>query len=181
MAFDVTDPYHKRLRDFEVFDRIELQVIPRYKTSGLSGDEWRQSVRVSFYFKGLLIDQKSYHTIEDAAAYLPSLIRNPEGLSREYLAHEDGRCDQPSCAQKAVGRFELKRETAHDGNYLEPTGIRHFRRFCLLHVERGDASREDADANYIPLDKVGPSDSQNNEESPAVFGGVIDLTANEQT
>ena len=43
--------FQKRLPEFEVFDKITMEIIPRYKTSGLSGDKWRQHVEVSFYFK----------------------------------------------------------------------------------------------------------------------------------
>lgn len=32
--------------DWELFDRMEFQVVPRYKTSGLSGNEWRYHVSV---------------------------------------------------------------------------------------------------------------------------------------
>lgn len=35
--------HYKRHPDFETYDRITIDTVERYKTSGLSGDEWRFS------------------------------------------------------------------------------------------------------------------------------------------
>ncbi len=57
MEIDGKTVFHKRLRDFESFDEIRLKVVPRYKTSGLSGDEWRTGVLIEFMFKGQVIEE----------------------------------------------------------------------------------------------------------------------------
>ena len=168
--------YHKRHRDFEYYDRIEFGIVPRFKTSGLSGDEWRHTIVVRFYFKGVEVRLETYGDMKAAAAHLPGIFYSYEPIPEAVIAREKDCCDQPGCEQKWVGRFELKRQTAPTGEWLDASesSLRYYRQFCLKHIERGDCSREDADRNYIPLDKAGPADSQNAEESPAVFGGFID-------
>lgn len=172
-------PYRKRDRDWTPYDEITFVVVPRFKTSGLSGDEWRTSVQVTWKFKGVVTFQKSYSDMQTAhLMYTGDYLHAHWAVPLAVIEVEKWACDEPGCSQKAAGRFQLKRETAPDGSWLDPKELygMHFRQFCMTHVERGDCSREDADDNYIPLDKVGPADSQNNEESPSAFGGVIDLT-----
>ena len=174
--------WHKRLHYFEAFDTISLVVVPRFKTSGLSGDEWRQSVVAVYYFKGKLVHQASYRDMQNALMYLPhDWLEAQMPIPKEVLILEETTCDQPSCPNKAVGRLKLKRETDSHGNWLVSEGeADQYRKFCLVHIERGDCSREDADENYIPLDRVSALDSQNAFESPATFGGVIDLTGEDR-
>ena len=168
--------YHKRCHNYEVYDKLSLEVVPRYKTSELSGDEWRISVHAKWFFKGVLIKETTYHDMQAALMMLPGEWLNEVPIPGGILAKERQSCDQPGCSQKAVGRLQLKRETDAQGNWLEPTSLMPYRQFCLTHIERGDCSREDCDDNYIPLDKVAAPDSQNVEEHPSIFGGVLDLT-----
>gem|GEM_PF-6705725 len=37
--------------DAQAFDEIRIVTVPRYKTSGLSGDEWRISAMIQFFAK----------------------------------------------------------------------------------------------------------------------------------
>lgn len=166
--------YHKRLRDFESFDSIELAVVPRYKTSGLSGDEWRQHVAVRFYFKGELVHEAGFNSMRGAILMLGhTWVTAQEPIPERVIELERHTCDQPSCPNTAEGRFLLKRETAEDGQYLNETHLARYRKFCKRHLKRGDCSREDADDNYTPLDAAGPDQSINLEESPAAFGGIV--------
>ncbi|KKL50531.1 hypothetical protein LCGC14_2304540, partial [marine sediment metagenome] len=41
-----------RITDDEGVDQIVIDTVPRYKMSGLSGDEWRVSGRVRFFRNG---------------------------------------------------------------------------------------------------------------------------------
>ena len=171
--------YIKRLNEFEVYDHLSFTIVPRYKTSGLSGDEWRTSVKVEYYFKGTLIKTETFSNMEAALVLAHTdIFHSGRPIDTQVLEIEERKCDQPGCSQDYVGRMRLKKETSRQGDYLDlsDTSITHFRKFCLVHIERGDCSREDADDNYISLDKVSAPDSQNNEESPAIFGGVIDLS-----
>lgn len=163
--------WHRRLPEFESFDRIELQVVPRYKTSGMSGDEWRQHVSVKFYFKGEVVHETGWNGMRNALALLPGeWIRAQEPIPNRVIALEhEGKCDQPSCAEQAVGRFKLKRLTADNGDYLDMSEqhLSYYRQFCRKHLRRGDCGREDADDNYEPMDGIGPDSSSNVIESPS--------------
>lgn len=172
--------WHKRHPDSGWYDRIEFDVVPRYKTSGLSGDEWRVSVRARWYFKGLLVGEEWFgRDIERAVSYLPHVlaVASDSGASNEWLKHEEKKCDQPGCSADAVGRFKLKRETSQSGDWLDTSesSFEHYRQFCRQHIRRGDCGREDSDSNYEPMDGVGPDSSSNVIESPAVFGGVVNI------
>ena len=41
--------------DDEWYDEIRVTTVPRFKTSGLSGDEWRRSAKVTFLRKGIVL------------------------------------------------------------------------------------------------------------------------------
>lgn len=163
--------WHRRLPKFEAFDKITLEVVPRYKTSGMSGDEWRTSVAVRFFFKGHEIHEEWVRDMEAAILMLgSSWIKAQEPIPSEVIKIEERKCDQPGCSADAAGRLKVKRLTADDGSWLdseERSGLVPYRRFCTRHIQRGDCSREDSDDNYEPMDGLGFEDSTNIEESPA--------------
>jgi hypothetical protein len=168
--------WHKRDDDFEAFDKITLEVVPRYKTSGLSGDEWRTSVVATFWFKGEKIHEHSWTSMRYAIMLLAhEWVTQQEPIPERVIELEEPKCDQPGCAVDAVARFVIKRETSDSGEWLDTSqsSARYFRKFCKRHVQRGDCSREDCDENYEPLDAVTSADSSNAEESPSVLGGVL--------
>lgn len=169
--------YHKRLNDFERFDKITLEVVPRYKTSGLSGDEWRQHVEIKFWFKGVQVANDGYSDMESAIMFLGSrLIQHREGQAvdeKQAQARIALLCDQPSCANVATTKYRLKRETASDGHYLADEEMKYheaYRQFCSVHAKRGDCSREDSDDNYEVIEGHGPIGSTNVQESPSRLG-----------
>jgi hypothetical protein len=173
-------PYHKRLPDFESFDKITLEVVPRYKTSGLSGDEWRQHVEVKFHFKGEIVHSTGWSNMRAALMLLGGeWVRAQEPIPERVIEIEEQTCDQPSCERPPIGRLLIGKETSEHGDWLlkDQDSMRHYRKFCANHIRRGDCSREDADANYTPLDGKTADASTNVEESPSVLGGVIDLEA----
>jgi hypothetical protein len=170
--------WHKRDPDFESFDKITLEVVPRYKTSGLSGDEWRTSVHATFWFKGEKVHERSWTSMQYAIMLLAhEWVTQQEPIPERVIKLEESKCDQPGCANDAVARFRIKRETSEHGEWLDrsDSSMRYFRKFCKKHVERGDCSREDCDENYEPLDAVTSAASTNVEESPSVLGPVIVL------
>ncbi len=170
--------WHRRTRDWVAFDKITLEVVPRYKTSGMSGDEWRTGVALKFWFKGQLIEEEFRTSMEAAIRHL-AVIHDEKTcpISDKIIAVEKTKCDQASCSADAVARFKLKRLTADDGEFLDMAEqySDHYRQFCKQHLRRGDCSREDADDNYEPLDGMGPDQSSNVIESPASFGGFVVL------
>ena len=171
---------HKRLTDFEMVDEIRIRIVPRYKTSGMSGDEWRQHTRIEFMFKGEVIREAGLSRMEGAIMALGReyLACSDDGMTDAMMALDDKKCDQPSCQNDAIGRFEIKHEFGRQGeDIVQSNYYRHYRKFCSVHLRRGDCSREDCDDNYIPLGAVGPNDSTNTQESPSAFGGVVHLDA----
>lgn len=148
--------FHKRLPDFEAFDRIELSVVPRWKTSGLSGDEWRQSVSVRFLFKGEQVHETWFGDMQAAILFLGSeWVKQQEPIPGRVIEIEnEGACDQPSCTDRATVRLRIKRQTSPRGELIDPaeTRLRYFRQFCDRHRRRGDCSREDCDDNYEAIE-----------------------------
>jgi len=145
-------PWHKRHSEWETFDKITLEVTPRWKTSGLSGDEWRFSVAVHFWFKGQVVHTTSFHRMETAIMMLGAeWIKAGEPIPDTILDLEKDRCDNPGCAEYAVYRYTLKEEFSRSGEKLDATESysKKYRQFCGKHQARGDCGREDADVNYI--------------------------------
>jgi hypothetical protein len=173
---DGKELFHKRLSDWEAFDRITFDVVPRFKTSGLSGDEWRQHVQVRFWHKGEVVFETGYRDMRCALALAQSdFLRQQEPIPERVIELEQESCDQPSCPAPPVGRFALKKQTSDRGDYLDMTDqyFGAYRQFCKKHLRRGDCSREDADDNYEPIDAATAEDSTNLEESPSVLASPI--------
>jgi hypothetical protein len=176
----VSSLYHKRLPDWEPFDEISMRIIPRYKTSGLSGDEWRQHVEIEFKHKGEVVFVTGARDMEAASMMLGHHLQTQTcPIPERVIAIDRDKCDQPSCTENAVGRYLIKQEFARDGMKLDSSDIygAKYRQFCKKHARRGDCGREDSDRNYDPLDTLKPDASTNTEESPSVFGGVVELAA----
>lgn len=145
--------WHKRHDDFEPFDKITMEIVPRWKESELSGDEWRQHVQVTFWFKGHEVGSHGCRNMQAASMLLGSwLLDGGSPLSDKVLALEDDLCDQPSCTEPPVNRHILKSLFSVRGEKLDKddNGSRpYFRKFCARHSTRGDCGREDSDGNYI--------------------------------
>jgi hypothetical protein len=144
--------WHKRLTDFEPFDKITFEIVPRYKESGLSGDEWRQHVEVTFWFKGHEVHSFGCRNMESASMMLGHhLINAACPIPDKVIDVEKDMCDQPSCVQPPVYRYILKEEFSRSGEKLDSKNGcgRHYRQFCERHRKRGDCGREDSDQNYI--------------------------------
>lgn len=171
------DLYHRRLHDWEPYDAIIISIKPRYKTSELSGDEWRTTTIIDFCFKHEVFRSETASSIEAAVMMLGGLLIGGGGLLKEYLELERKCCDQKGCSNPAIGRLELKRLTAADGSWLDSTDntMRYYRQFCAEHIQRGDCDREDSDDNYIPIDDKTVEDSTNTKTSPSQFGGIIEI------
>jgi hypothetical protein len=169
--------WHKRLSDFESFDKITFEVIPRYKTSGMSGDEWRQHVEVKFWFKGEEVHSSGYRDMQAALTMVGAeWIKAQEPIPERVIEIERaGACDQPSCPNASEGRLRLKEEFER-GHKLHPDESKYhvaYRQFCKRHIRRGDCSREDSDDNYEPMDAASAADSTNVESSPSVMAVPI--------
>lgn len=149
--------FYSRHDDDEFYDRIEIAVIPRYKMSGLSGDEWRVSAWIRVYRKGTLIAERGWSKLEYAVAALPGwlLTLSDAGLGGDVFDHkaDNMKCHQPGCPEQGTIEYRLKGQycqvAPHDGPHKPIFDYR--RRFCQRHAERGDCGFEDSDANYEQL------------------------------
>jgi hypothetical protein len=162
--------------DAQAFDEIRIVTIPRYKTSGLSGDEWRISARIQFYRKGKLVrDIDHFNNIETACGFMYSAYHAAIGNGDAYFAGEDNICDQEGCHEQATVTYKLKKEfcrAGHETNPYEHDTRPLVRKFCIRHSKRGDCALEDADRNYEILEGQ-TAEPQPNDVKPSIFGGTI--------
>jgi hypothetical protein len=144
--------WFKALPDDEGIDRIVIEKVPRFKESGISGDEWRTSAKVSCYRKGALVFEVTRGDLRAAVACLPrDLLEMPDHSSVALWGYDGSVCMQPGCSDPAVVKKTIRQEFSANGEGPLPIsgGDRHARAFCAKHATRGDASREDSDSNYI--------------------------------
>lgn len=178
----MTRHFLERLSDDEFVDEIRITTVPRFKTSGLSGDEWRTSVQAVALRKGREVGAYSWNRLEWA---LPRLAK---WISDELLSPiadprmTDDLCMQPGCAEPFTVEYQIVQEGCKKcGHIKERTNdlaLDHRRRFCARHANRGDASLEDSNENYAPVDGGQPPAEQlvrPEDESPSMFGGVITM------
>ena len=137
--------------DAQAFDEVRIITVPRYKQSGLSGDQWRISASIQLYRKGKLISETGCSDIEHAC-YLVG-ARHMEACDRGegYFAGEENFCDQEGCSQQATVTYRVKKEYSHDYPFEWNKEFKDevvIRKFCNRHQTRGDQSFDDSDRNY---------------------------------
>jgi hypothetical protein len=134
--------------DAQAFDEVRIVTVPRYKTSGLSGDEWRISAHIEFYRKGVKVHESGgLRNVETACGFVYAEHCKGTDEGHAYFASEKGICDQEGCSERATLLFKLKKLFCRSGHGTEPMGIE-TRQFCEQHKRRGDCALEDADSNY---------------------------------
>jgi len=179
----------KRHREDEGYDSVTLEIVERYKTSGMSGDEWRFSTVVKVWWKGLLIGKRSYWKMENAVRYIDSWMTIDQELMLDdtdrkirWPTEEDRAkyCFQPGCRELAVSTYRIKTEYGPQGEDLAERDFDlgpKVRRFCKKHLRRGDCDKEDCDDNYEVLEGPGPgeADFRDANITESGFGGVINI------
>ena len=141
--------FQKRLPEFEVFDKITMEIVSRYKQSELSGDEWRQHVEVTFYFKGEAVKRYGCRDMTAAQQLLGwhlihlSGEQYDEAIPDKVRELEEIKCFQPSCCNDATHRLYLDQLFSETGQKLDPEekAFKYYRKFCPNHLTRGDCSR----------------------------------------
>lgn len=213
------DPWFDQVVIHDMFDRAVLRakLFYRFKTSGLSGSEWRLSwawqahlniqtkgptepderdpswrmcdgpygdlstalaaaypgIRssqpqlhklsakyVDFMRKGLVSyranSEVGIDNILDCAGHLPwALVTandQPLGLGPQEKTWNT-LCFQPGCAEPAVSVYGIKEPGG------EVSDLRRVRKFCPLHLNRGDQSLDDSNSAYEVLEGPGPSEA----------------------
>lgn len=150
------EKYRRALKpDAQAFDEIRFITVPRYKTSGMSGDEWRISIKMEFWRKGKLIHTEDFagHNLEKAMAFASSNYARACDNGMGLYAGEYNCCDQEGCSKQATVTYKLLKEWCDRcgkdkpaQGYLGQKGV--IRKFCTEHKIRGDCALEDADSNY---------------------------------
>ena len=168
---------HKRHNDDRWIDSVVMYTQPRYKTSGLSGDEWRTGAVVQLVRKDLVVYERRFRDVDTAARWLAwGMVDDEVNEGIQVLECPDDFCDQVGCAEKADTFYRIKTEYNRQGEMEESQPGNKFRQFCRRHSERGDSDMEDQDANYEFICGEPPSSGTRNsdEANPAMFLGTID-------
>lgn len=158
-----TNYRHELAPDYQSFDEVRIVTVPRFKTSGLSGDEWRISANIQFIKKGIVVAERAFNKVETAIELLPMMRVEWAEMGQDEV--KDARkkidseqfCDQEGCNEKATVFYEMEhrdcsrcgsRKMVEDNKYL---GIP-YAQFCERHKYRGDSDLQDNDKNYKQIE-----------------------------
>lgn len=177
--------HHKRHREDEIVDEIKVDTVPRYKTSGMSGDEWRTSVRLRMYRKDTVLVEKYYHNMKSLAANLPWLMLTwmedkNENWDKRIL-DDKFTCSQNGCSNPATTFYEYKKFYSREGYSEEPSEfLKSYVCFCKDHAIRGDCDLEDAERNYELLYQSETPVLDPKDISLSQFGGILSIDMKEE-
>lgn len=179
----ITKRIHHHHQDSQVIDEVRITTVPRYKTSDLSGDEWRISAKVEYLKKGTVVRTTYACDVKTAMQDLHhnATVFDPDNWS---YPNEDGYCDQEGCKELATVYYSLK-TTFCQQCHTTKDAEEEYAMFCEAHSTRGDCGLVDCDDNYIPINSDGtPREFTSNPPDPDVrsqsqFGGCIYLTPSE--
>ena len=157
-------PFYVRHSDDDFVDEIRIVIRERYKTSGLSGDEWRFHRAVQLFRKGSLMHERPFNgSMATVGSYVPWVLAEwMEGGFPVAEFSRDDLCFQPGCPEPACSEYEIIEEFGPQGQRLHPEergSLSKRRRFCARHLRRGDCGREDADVNYRVISGPGPDEN----------------------
>jgi hypothetical protein len=134
--------------DAQAFDEIRIKVKNRFKTSGLSGNEWRISAEAEFYRKGELIDTVDCGpNMETACGLLYHRLCTQIDNGQAFFGADIDHCAQEGCSEKPTYLYRIKEAYNDQGMRTEMYDGYH-RAFCDRHHERGDSALGDNDNNY---------------------------------
>lgn len=139
--------------DAQPFDQVIIKTVPRYKESGLSGDEWRISGEIEFWRKGKLIKSSSCRNVETACYLVGARLLEAIDNGHAMYAGEGDACDQEGCHEPATIIYRKKAHYNNQGHKTEIYDEAVVRRFCDKHKTRGDCGLDDADSNYAVVSK----------------------------
>jgi hypothetical protein len=137
--------------DAQAFDKVIIKTVPRYKTSGMSGDEWRISASIEFYRKGKLVHECGASNVQNACYLVGARHMEACDNAKGFFAGEGTICDQEGCESEATITLQLKKEFCRHGTEQYPGHKKPVRMFCDKHKTRGDCGLEDADSNYTVI------------------------------
>ena len=164
--------------DAQGFDEVKITTVPRYKSSGLSGNEWRISGLCQLLRKGRVIHEFYMSNVESCVKALPAEVMKAGDEGKFFYAGEEDFCDQEGCSEKAKVVYRAKYKWCNEQSHHEKIELKAeeapIRMFCERHSMRGDCGMYDADDNYELLEGaiISPK-SEDIKES--VFGGTIQV------
>jgi hypothetical protein len=137
--------------DAQAFDEVRIVTIPRFKQSGLSGDEWRIHAEAQFYRKGELIFSEGCRDVQTACGLAFGWYVKGCDDGKAYFAGDGHTCDQEGCHAPATVKYARQFDYCRDGHKRDVLETSKYRHFCERHKARGDAAFDDADANYVAV------------------------------
>lgn len=150
-----TKPYRALRPDAQGFDEVRITTVPRWKESGLSGDEWRISAKMQFLRKGEVCHEVQLRNVETACGFAFAEHAKALDEAKGYFGGIEGKCDQEGCCNPSVVTYRMKKQYSQDGTAKDTTFPNTLRCFCAQHMQRGDCGLEDSDANYEPYIEEG--------------------------
>jgi len=148
---------HYNHPDDERYDQINIYIVPRWKESELSGDEWRFSYVADVIRKDETIMSIGASKLEWLLTGLQWRIqfeREKDNFDLEAWKRTENKCDQPGCANVATVFYKrIKTYTKRGQKLADSEEQNSYRQFCENHITRGDCDLDDADANYSIISK----------------------------
>lgn len=135
--------------DAQAFDEITIKTVPRYKTSELTGDQWRISATVEFLRNGVVVHSFRAGDVKTAAIMVGTEYLLAVDKAKGHFAGEGDFCDQEGCKLKATHCYRRIKKHCTTCAKEECPGLGpDYRFFCDRHSTRGDSGIDDADKNY---------------------------------
>ena len=138
--------------DAQAFDEMHVTTVPRYKESGLSGDEWRVSTQVDCIRKGMVIWSQRFNSVETACKYIASMYDEVVGKGLAHFGGDGILCDQEGCSDLATSFYRKRKDFDRNSGAVTQDPSGDVRCFCAKHKTRGDCGLDDADDNYEAIE-----------------------------
>lgn len=149
MSEKLDDGASRALRpDAQAFDEVRIVTVPRYKTSELSGDEWRISAEIKFYRNGELKHTESFGDVKTACGFAYAEYVSASDDGKAYFAGEGEFCDQEGCSSTVTTRLEINTNHCNRCGVAAEHQFPAYRMFCDKHKRRGNCGIDDSDRNY---------------------------------
>lgn len=174
-------PFYPRLDKDEFVDEIRITTEPRFKTSDLSGDEWRTSTKVVALRKGRPVGERTWGRLTDALARVKAWVEDDLLCPIDNPDLTNDLCFQPGCPEPWTVEYRMTKRGCSSCGSVKDEDAEFYdyrRRFCQRHARRGDSNLGDMDDFYGPVDGGQPPAEQvvrPEDESPAAFGGIVTL------
>ena len=164
--------------DYQGFDEVRIFTQPRYKMSGLSGDEWRISGVIQLFKKGQLRHEQGFSNVQNAAHALSYVMMHAHDDAKASYIGTEGICQQEGCSDTATVQYRVLKEFCRDHPHQHQTELTEtvIREFCAKHSKRGDCAFDDADANYALISGIpGMPDEKDMRESRRIVVSVDNI------